>query len=47
MKSGARMSRACSMHREKKNAYRVLAEKPEGRRGHRQQDNIKIIHKEI
>jgi hypothetical protein len=39
------MSRACSIHEEKRNAYRILTGKPEGRRslrrpGHRWEDNI-------
>jgi hypothetical protein len=39
------MDKACSMHREKKNAYRILVGKPEGKRPlgrskHKWEDNI-------
>jgi hypothetical protein len=42
------MGRACSMNEEKKNAYRILAGKPEGNRSletprYRWMDNIKWI----
>jgi hypothetical protein len=41
------MGEACSMHGEKRNAYRILAGKPEGNRplgrhGRRYEDNIKM-----
>jgi hypothetical protein len=36
------MSRACSTNREDRNAYMILMEKPEGRKGHRCVDNIKM-----
>jgi hypothetical protein len=46
------MGRACSTNGEKRNAYRVLAGKPEGKRplGRprcRWVDNIKVYHREI
>jgi hypothetical protein len=46
------MSRACSTHIEKRNAYRVLVGKPEGKRlpgrsRRRWEDNIKINRREI
>jgi hypothetical protein len=46
------MCKACSTNGEKKNAYRILAGKPEGysplgRQRHRQMDNIKTNLREI
>jgi hypothetical protein len=35
------------MHGEKRNAYRILAGKPEGRPGHKWEDNIKIDLRDI
>jgi len=42
----------CSMYRERRNAYRVLVGKPEGKRSlgrplHRREDNIKIDLQEV
>jgi hypothetical protein len=41
------MGRECSMNREKRNAYRIVVGKPEGKRplgrpGHRWVDNIEL-----
>jgi hypothetical protein len=46
------MVKACSTHGEKRNAYRILVGKPEGRRPlgrlrHRWEDNIKMDLREI
>jgi hypothetical protein len=46
------MGMACSVHGEKRNAYRVLVGKPEGKRplgrpGHGLEDNIKMDLREI
>jgi hypothetical protein len=46
------MDRACGTHGEKRNAYRVLVGKPEGkiplgRPRHRWEDNIKMDFREI
>jgi hypothetical protein len=46
------MGRACSLNGEKRNAYRILVRKPEGKRqlgrpSHRWVDNIKMDLREI
>jgi hypothetical protein len=46
------MGGACSTHGAKRNAYRILVGKPEGKRplgrsGHRWEDNIKMAVREI
>jgi hypothetical protein len=46
------MGRACSTNREKRNAYRILVGKPEGKRPlgrprHRRLDNIKMDLREM
>jgi hypothetical protein len=46
------MSRACSAFEDKKGAYRVLVEKPEGKRPldrskHRWEDNVKMDLQEV
>jgi hypothetical protein len=46
------MGRACNKHGEKRNAYRVLVRKPEGKRplgrpGRRWEDNIKMHLREL
>jgi hypothetical protein len=46
------MGRACSTNEEKRNAYRILVGKPNGKRPvgrprHRRRDNIKINPREI
>jgi hypothetical protein len=46
------LGRTCSFHREKRYAYRILMEKPEGKRPlgrprHMLEDNIKMVLREI
>jgi hypothetical protein len=41
------MDRACSTHGAKRNVYRVLAVKSEGKRPRRWKDNIKMDLREI
>jgi hypothetical protein len=46
------MDKACSRHREKRNTYRIVVGKPEGKRPigrprHKWEDNIKMDLREI